>query len=722
MPSHTDTETSTSDATAQLRTAIEGAIPLVARSYLSMLLVALYLTLMAGSTTDAQLLRGSSLPLPVIGVNLPIVGAYLVAPWFFALAYLYFVIQLIFLANAYHAYEYHSQLDQAKKDSSTLPRILLIQTLVHVDTSRVVIALLQIIYWTTIAAVPILVLLLVQIKFLPYHDPWITATHQAAVLATLALVWIFFQKSFRSPKQHANAGRRAMRFAVSVVAALLVVYFTLFDAVVPREAEAGNFSGEFESADIYTFAEVPIWRPSGAGLPFCRRTGHLTDCLFRRYLDLRNERLAAEPPPAELLASYLQGHIGEAEEWSNRAWLEQAKPVDLSHRDLRFAVFQNAWLGNANLTGTDLRGANLVGAALRNVKLANARLEGQNLRQAQLEGADLTGANLSGSDVRSAQLSRAKLDDAVLYGVDLRNAKLVGASLKGAQLHGANLDFVDLRGADLSKAALVTASLDYAVLQAADIAGADLTAASIEGTDLRGVHFSLEKLQGAVLKHADLRGADVSVHVCGTDFAEAKIEASLFSVQLEHFANWDNLVKQVSEKVPDLELPYLYNGAGVWHTQVEAINRLRDGEKRCGAADVAGQAKLMPALPSSAMVLTKPEELVLPPSDANDNVAPKMAKEALIAERGRFLAALPCAAGEDSAEMTTAATMFTALAKLYVFDSVAKDQHCEAAPVIAVSLLEQAKSCGLLGHVKPELARQLETLAKAPPKRCGPPA
>jgi hypothetical protein len=174
--------------------------------------------------------------------------------------------------------------------------------------------------------------------------------------------------------------------------------------------------------------------------------------------------------------------------------------------------------------------------------------------------------------------------------------------------------------------------------------------------------------------------------------------------------------------VPDLELPYLYNGAGVWHTQVEAINRLRDGEKRCGAADVAGQAKLMPALPSSAMVLTKPEELVLPPSDANDNVAPKMAKEALIAERGRFLAALPCAAGEDSAEMTTAATMFTALAKLYVFDSVAKDQHCEAAPVIAVSLLEQAKSCGLLGHVKPELARQLETLAKAPPKRCGPPA
>ena len=149
-----------------LRAAIERAVPLVSASYLTMLSLGLYLALTVGATTDAQLLRGSSLTLPIISVSLPIIGAYVVAPWLFVLVYLNFMFQLSSLASLCSAYESHPQAHIRKHDRALLPSILLTQSLKPVDGNRVVVVLLQLIYRATIFVLPIAFLLFLLAAFI----------------------------------------------------------------------------------------------------------------------------------------------------------------------------------------------------------------------------------------------------------------------------------------------------------------------------------------------------------------------------------------------------------------------------------------------------------------------------------------------------------------------------------------------------------------------------
>ena len=87
-------------------------------------------------------------------------------------------------------------------------------------------------------------------------------------------------------------------------------------------------------------------------------------------------------------------------------------------------------------------------------KMGDAYLSGANLRSANLSDAYLSGANLSDAD-----LSDADLSDAYLSGADLSDAYLSDANLSGADLSGADLSGADLRSADLSGANLSGADL-----------------------------------------------------------------------------------------------------------------------------------------------------------------------------------------------------------------------------------------------------------------------
>jgi hypothetical protein len=54
--------------------------------------------------------------------------------------------------------------------------------------------LLRVIAWSTLAVAPILLLLLFQLQFLPFHLSWITWTHRLALVADLILIWWLWRK------------------------------------------------------------------------------------------------------------------------------------------------------------------------------------------------------------------------------------------------------------------------------------------------------------------------------------------------------------------------------------------------------------------------------------------------------------------------------------------------------------------------------------------------
>jgi uncharacterized protein YjbI with pentapeptide repeats len=187
------------------------------------------------------------------------------------------------------------------------------------------------------------------------------------------------------------------------------------------------------------------------------------------------------------------------------------------------------------LSSRDLRHAAISGAYLAGVNLREARLEGVDLREARLEGVDLREARLEGADLREARLEGADLREARLEGVDLREARL-----EGAELYKARLDRVDLSGARLEGVNIFEARLEGANLRGAQLEGAELMMARLEGADLRearlenadllGARLERANLSGARLEGANLRGAQLE----GADLSGARLEgANLSGARLE---------------------------------------------------------------------------------------------------------------------------------------------------------------------------------------------
>jgi uncharacterized protein YjbI with pentapeptide repeats len=99
-------------------------------------------------------------------------------------------------------------------------------------------------------------------------------------------------------------------------------------------------------------------------------------------------------------------------------------------------------------------------------------LRGRDLRKARMDRAFLPAA-----DLRDARLEGANLRNARLEGADLKGARLEGVDSWGARLEGANLEDARLEGADLSLsrlegAYLSSTTLQYAIAQGADFGGA----------------------------------------------------------------------------------------------------------------------------------------------------------------------------------------------------------------------------------------------------------
>jgi len=101
-------------------------------------------------------------------------------------------------------------------------------------------------------------------------------------------------------------------------------------------------------------------------------------------------------------------------------------------------------------------------------------------------GVDWHNCLLSGLQALNADLSRARLDSAVLVGANLFAGRFDGAKLDYADLSVANLSFARFRGASLKGATLRQADLRQADLRDASLAYANLTGARLDGARLEG--------------------------------------------------------------------------------------------------------------------------------------------------------------------------------------------------------------------------------------------
>jgi len=426
----------------------------------------LYLAIAFGSVTHRDLFLENSIKLPLLNVDLPLVGFFVVAPAVLVILHFYVFLQLLGLAITAKDYGALLAIDVPDvSDRQYVRRRLdvfpILRFLAGPRDQRTGFFgfSLRLIAWITLVATPVLILLQAQVTFLPYHREWIVWLHRVAVLIDLALIWYFWIR-LRSDDEPIGWVPRKAKMYLGGAGTFCVVIFSIDLALFP---------GEWVEEHLHDFYVPTTWRPHWSEKDDWTS---LYALLFQGAVDEVSGR------PRSVFSNRLV--------LTNQSFIvdpEKLDKITVSHffrgRDLRLAVLNFADLRKADFTGAQLQGASLEGAQLQGASLEEAQLQNARLSTAQLQGARLHGAQLQGASLALASLQGVWLNEAQLQGALLLSAQLQRAWLDKAQLQGASLDLAQLQGARLDRAQLQGASLNEAQLQGASLDEAQLQGASL---------------------------------------------------------------------------------------------------------------------------------------------------------------------------------------------------------------------------------------------------
>lgn len=445
-----------------------------------------YLVITVGTVTHRDLFLENPVKLPVLNIDLSLIGFFTVAPIFFIINHFYLLMNLVGLRRRLRAYnravkryvkQAHLRPMHEGKRRLKLDTFVLVQAFGGDRATKAGLNgwLLWLILIITLVVAPIGFLLQVQLVFLPYHNELITWLHRLALLIDLWLLAVFWRVLMTgAPRLRMLPTVMERRSLASLTFGVLVLSLSVFVFTFPGERidHSGVGGKNLLTAENWETPEDFLLWPMKQ--------------LITRTLILDGEHLIDHDLHQKI---QFRRPIGEQS-------YEGERTLQLSR------------LGSGH--GRNFIGASMVNADLRGADFSLARFEGANLSFARLQGANFRGANLRG----------AKLERASLGGASFRGAKIVGANLKRARLQGANFHSANMQGVNLFRAGLEGANLGLVDLRGADLgraklAGAYLFKANLNGTDLwrtdlRGANLSQANLQSADLHRSNLLGADLS--------------------------------------------------------------------------------------------------------------------------------------------------------------------------------------------------------------------
>jgi uncharacterized protein YjbI with pentapeptide repeats len=486
--------------------------------WLIFLAVMTYLMIAVAGVTHEALLLETPVQLPILQVAIQLKQFFQFAPVVLVLFHLGILAQLVLLARKTlefdHAIRFLETTDRRTHPLRLeLHNFFFVQGIAGPQRSVIMSGFLHIMSWLTIVILPVILLLYMQVTFLPYHDVTTTWINRIALSFDIIMILLigvfllraetsFFEAFWRSTVAHPFSA------TVTTLILALIAYLSFFAAPVPGEPldRAGR------QLLAWTFPEGDgKLQQGGFAFPFLSSAADGTLFgVFRRNLIVTDSDLIA----------------GSREEAGGE------KTLRLRGRDLRYAKLDRTDLSGADLTGVTLDGASMIGANLQNTSLSCAEPDVVMLNDNRVAA--------KCASARDVDLSRAQLSKAKLWGIDLRNAKLEDAQLDGADLSNSLLTGASLANAHLEKAELTGGVQAQGVnflnanLQGADLTGAQLQLADFSSAAMQGAILNFAHLEGAVLRDADLeaaslqrsmlRGADMSgMKMAGSDLRGATV-------------------------------------------------------------------------------------------------------------------------------------------------------------------------------------------------------
>ena len=527
----------------------------MAALHIAFLAVCTYVVVIVFSTTDVDLLIGKGIKLPVVAVDVPIVGFYATAPYLLVLFHFNLLLELQLLSRKLYAFDaaapQHAGIGGLRDQLNIFPYNYYLVG----QPSRLVGFFVSVLVTITILLLPLAALLTLEARFLAYQSEAVTWAQRAAIwldVGLVAVLWpvimdrgdswsAFMKRVWDNVKEH--------RFRWAWTVAGLAVAVTLL--AFPLQPVSRTFFSELEESWVaqrlseleeswvaralfwglagwlLLTLSAPAWRH---GFHWLSRGRYFTDSqanpLVAGAVGLLTVLLLGLPLPLIFLVDGetldLPNAVGT--KILNKLQLRNldlhrevllAKPArpetiaDLRSTDLATTLAAQRSIEPVNLRGRGLRRANFSGALVPMADLAWAELQGASLAGARMQGANLVWAELQGANLMHAQLQGANLIHARLQGASLLGAQLQGADLAYAQLTGAHLISAHMQGASFMGAELQGASLMDARLQGANLMDARLQGASLKGARLQAADLMRAQLQGADLEYAQLKGGDL---------------------------------------------------------------------------------------------------------------------------------------------------------------------------------------------------------------------
>jgi hypothetical protein len=182
-----------------LRNAVVDAANVGAGLWLTYLFVLFYLLVAVGSVTHRDLFFESPIRLPFLSVDLPLVGFFVLGPALFLIVHTYVLLHFVMLADkvgVFHG-ELQSQIldeDVRARLRRQLPSNVFVRFLAGPREVRrgIMGFILRLIAQVSLVAGPIALLVFFQLQFLPYHQEAVTWWRRIAIVADLALLWMFW--------------------------------------------------------------------------------------------------------------------------------------------------------------------------------------------------------------------------------------------------------------------------------------------------------------------------------------------------------------------------------------------------------------------------------------------------------------------------------------------------------------------------------------------------
>ncbi len=402
---------------AKLEASVNSTSQRAVTQWLAYLSLWAYLFFTTLSITDRALILLTPVKLPLIGVELGLQAFFWSGPPLFWVFHLYLVRKITVLARDVGFYRAAIQRFVPSEEAREplyrrLDAFFLTRLLGHAEQGNLLRLFDGMIALATVAVMPLALMLAFQLRFLAFHDEYVTMWHRVCLVADVGLLvllarWLKAVLGDRLrllPEARGRWLRGGMEIARDMAGPVMAAYvaFSLLVATFPGEVHDGIVRFPGQDPDF-------LWR-----------------VLAPRDVDfVDDEKL-------------------DKVQWT----------IDLRGRNLRGAQLSGADLRKARMTKVDLRGADVSFSQFQGADVISSRFQGADVSSSQFKGADAWYSYFQGANVSYSNFQRANVTSSRFQGADARSSQFQGADVSYSQFQGADVRSSQFQGADMGGANL----------------------------------------------------------------------------------------------------------------------------------------------------------------------------------------------------------------------------------------------------------------------------